>query len=193
MVCIINSSIKHQSLVCTQLNDQTVQFLTIQFSISHLFALNFNVKFLFDWGKLRYKHLKSFSKYMDIALCRAYVFLSATWCSKRGTRGWKITQGAGDLQQAWHIHCWLLNAKSDFIHRNSSISNNVWVYSYSNQNKPLATIKLQRKRNSISCLRVFGLLSSSSLLFPQCFGRYVLRPSSGVTLQEYLTLVPVYG
>ena len=28
-------------------------------------------------------------------------------------------------------------------------------------------------------LRVFGLLSSS-LLFPQCFGRYVLRPSSGV-------------
>ena len=29
-------------------------------------------------------------------------------------------------------------------------------------------------------LRVFGLLSSSLLLFPQCFGRYVLRPSSGV-------------
>ena len=29
-------------------------------------------------------------------------------------------------------------------------------------------------------LRFFGLLSSSLLLFPQCFGRYVLRPSSGV-------------
>ena len=29
-------------------------------------------------------------------------------------------------------------------------------------------------------LRVFGLLSSSSLLFPQRFGRYVLRPSSVV-------------
>ena len=29
-------------------------------------------------------------------------------------------------------------------------------------------------------LRVFGLLSSSLLLFPQRFGRYVLRPSSGV-------------
>ena len=28
-------------------------------------------------------------------------------------------------------------------------------------------------------LRVFGLLSSSLLLFPQRFGRYVLRPSSG--------------
>ena len=32
-------------------------------------------------------------------------------------------------------------------------------------------------------LRVFGLLSSSLLLFPQRFGRYVLRPSSGVCLQ----------
>ena len=29
-------------------------------------------------------------------------------------------------------------------------------------------------------LRVFGLLSSSLLLFPQRFNRYVLRPSSGV-------------
>ena len=29
-------------------------------------------------------------------------------------------------------------------------------------------------------LRVFGLLSSSLLLFPRRFGRYVLRPSSGV-------------
>ena len=28
--------------------------------------------------------------------------------------------------------------------------------------------------------RVFGILSSSLLLFPQCFGQYVLRPSSGV-------------
>ena len=29
-------------------------------------------------------------------------------------------------------------------------------------------------------LRVYGLLSSSSLLFPQRFGRFVLQPSSGV-------------
>ena len=29
-------------------------------------------------------------------------------------------------------------------------------------------------------LRIFGLLSSSLLLFPQRFGSYVLRPSSGV-------------
>ena len=33
---------------------------------------------------------------------------------------------------------------------------------------------------SFLSLRVFGLLSTSLLLFPQCFGRYVLRPSSGV-------------
>ena len=38
-------------------------------------------------------------------------------------------------------------------------------------------------------LRVFGLLSSSLLLFPQRFGRYVLRPSSGVcrTMTELRT------
>ena len=44
MLRITNNSIKHQSFVCTQLNDQTVLFLTIQFSICHLFALNLNVK-----------------------------------------------------------------------------------------------------------------------------------------------------
>ena len=38
-----------------------------------------------------------------------------------------------------------------------------------------------KKRNSqYLSLRVFGLLSSSLLSFPQRFGRYVLRPSSGV-------------
>ena len=34
LLCITNNSIKYQSLVYTQLNDQTVLFLTIQFSIS---------------------------------------------------------------------------------------------------------------------------------------------------------------
>ena len=43
-LCIINNSIKHQSFVYTQLNDQIVLFLTIQFSISHLFTLGLNVK-----------------------------------------------------------------------------------------------------------------------------------------------------
>ena len=38
---------------------------------------------------------------------------------------------------------------------------------------------LERWKSLLS-LRVFGLLSSSLLLFPQCFGRFVLQPSSGV-------------
>ena len=43
IVCITNNSIKHQSFVYIQLNHQTVLFLTIQFSINHLFALSLNV------------------------------------------------------------------------------------------------------------------------------------------------------
>ena len=35
-LCITNNLIKHQSFVYTQLNDETVLFLTIQFSISNL-------------------------------------------------------------------------------------------------------------------------------------------------------------
>ena len=34
--------------------------------------------------------------------------------------------------------------------------------------------------SNILSLRVFGLLSSSLLLFPQRFSRYIIRPSSGV-------------
>ena len=37
-----------------------------------------------------------------------------------------------------------------------------------------------KRDNVFLSLRVFGLLSSSLLLFPQRFGRYVLRLSSGV-------------
>ena len=44
LLCITNNTIKHQSFVYTQLNDQTVLFLTIQVSISHLFTLSLNVK-----------------------------------------------------------------------------------------------------------------------------------------------------
>ena len=39
MQCIINNSIKHRSLLYTQLNFQIVLFQTVQLSISHLFAL----------------------------------------------------------------------------------------------------------------------------------------------------------
>ena len=41
---ISNKSIKYESFVYTQLNEQTVLFLTIQFSISHVFSLSLNVK-----------------------------------------------------------------------------------------------------------------------------------------------------
>ena len=44
---ITNNSIKHQWFIFTRLNDQTILLLTIQFSISHLFALILNVKQLF--------------------------------------------------------------------------------------------------------------------------------------------------
>ena len=44
LLCITNNSIKHQSLVSTSLNNQTVLFQTIQFGKSHLFALSLNLK-----------------------------------------------------------------------------------------------------------------------------------------------------
>ena len=44
LLYITNNSIKHQLFVYTRLNYLTVLFLTIQFSISHLFALSLNVK-----------------------------------------------------------------------------------------------------------------------------------------------------
>ena len=43
--CYVSLTIQlNMSFVYTQLNDQTVLFLTIQFSISHLFALILNIK-----------------------------------------------------------------------------------------------------------------------------------------------------
>ena len=49
--CITNNSIKRQLFVYTQLNDQTVLFQAIQFSISYLFAFSLNVKqfYLTPW------------------------------------------------------------------------------------------------------------------------------------------------
>ena len=44
LLCITNNSIIHQSFIYTQLNDQTVLFQAIQFSISHLFARCLNAK-----------------------------------------------------------------------------------------------------------------------------------------------------
>ena len=44
LLCINNNSIKHQSFVYIQLNDQTFLFLTIQFIIGHLFTLSLDFK-----------------------------------------------------------------------------------------------------------------------------------------------------
>ena len=50
LLYITNNLITYQSLIETQLNDQTVLFQPIQFSISHLLAHSLNVKqfFLLD-------------------------------------------------------------------------------------------------------------------------------------------------
>ena len=45
LLCITNDLFKLQSFIYSQLNDQTVLFLTIHFSISHLFAHSLNVKY----------------------------------------------------------------------------------------------------------------------------------------------------
>ena len=44
LLCMTYNSIKYQSFVYTQLNNETVLFLTIQCGISHLFALILSVK-----------------------------------------------------------------------------------------------------------------------------------------------------
>ena len=46
LLCITNNSIKHQAFVYTQLNDQTVLFQTIQFSICYLSIFSLKVKYL---------------------------------------------------------------------------------------------------------------------------------------------------
>ena len=49
LICISNNSFKHKSFVYTQLDDLTVLFQTIQFSISHFFTFMFKCQtLLFD-------------------------------------------------------------------------------------------------------------------------------------------------
>ena len=43
MLCISNNSVKHQSFIYAQLDDQTVIFPKIQFNKSRLFTLSLNV------------------------------------------------------------------------------------------------------------------------------------------------------
>ena len=61
-IAMNNNSIKHQSFLYTQLNDQTVLYLTIQYNISYLLALSLNVKqfyFTHRYDTFRCYHSKS--------------------------------------------------------------------------------------------------------------------------------------
>ena len=95
----------------------------------------------------------------------------------------------------WHInHCWLSNAKSCsftyMICEHILLITFLWVHVYFHTVKWFQVF--QPNSNNFSCLnfwdeawwflslRVFGLISSSLLLFPQRFGQYVLRLFSGV-------------
>ena len=51
---------------------------------------------IIGWGESRHKHLKCFSKCMEITSCHAQVFLSGTKCPKRVTRR-SIEKGAFGL------------------------------------------------------------------------------------------------
>ena len=72
---ISNNSVEHRSLVYTQLNDQTVLFLTIKLSISHLFVLYSNVKQFY----LTYQVLPLWSRVdlWEIAMKRYFPFPKA--------------------------------------------------------------------------------------------------------------------
>ena len=54
LLCITNNSIKHQSFVYTQLNNQTVLFQTIQFSMSFVCTQSICQSVLFDPWIRRY-------------------------------------------------------------------------------------------------------------------------------------------
>ena len=76
--------------------------------------------------------------------------------------------------------------KKGLRHRRKIRANSFWLYSYFTQTSPSKNKNInymfiyQRVLGFFLSLRVFGLLSSSLLLFPQRFDRCVLQPSSGV-------------
>ena len=75
-LCITNNSIKYKSFVYTQLKDQRVLFLAIQFSINHLFALSLNVKKFY----LTYRPVLLLRGRMDLGamVMKGYSVLSKT-------------------------------------------------------------------------------------------------------------------
>ena len=65
LLCISNSSTKHQSFVRMQLNDQTVLFLAIQYSINHLFVHSLNIK------QFYFTHWQNYIKCYHLSIARA--------------------------------------------------------------------------------------------------------------------------
>ena len=89
--------------------------------------------------------------------------------------------------------CWTPIIKEDIPTKNGLLPCGAKKCQYgdeqrSNMKGTNSTLLAKRKKYTSSneqtqwilSLRVFGLLSSSLLLFPQCFGQYILWPSSGV-------------
>ena len=121
IACSTNSSIKYQTLVYKPLNDQTVPFKTIQFSVNHLYAYSLNDQTVLfdpliglfqgqplranvDLGVLAMKRYSAFSKAQTLLDLR-YQILS---CHIQDTRRGIVWLGL----VLWHInHCWSFNAK----------------------------------------------------------------------------------
>ena len=96
LLCITNNSIKHQSFIYSQLNDETVLFLTIQFSISHFFALSLFVKQFY----LTYRY--------DPIRCHHSEWSWEWW-------QWKGTPHSPKLQHYWSLTIGLINVISSTL------------------------------------------------------------------------------
>ena len=95
MLCITNNSIKDQSFVYTQLNDQTVLFLTIQFGISPSFVHHLNDKQFYlthRYDPMRYYHS------------------TPEWTREKWQ--WRGTPHSSNLQHYWSLTIGLFNVIS---------------------------------------------------------------------------------
>ena len=102
--------------------------------------------------------------------------VSATsyWANSNTSRSITFTFGVMPLRKVWtpvYLPDWQLIVPLLFFYNNGFGIEKCW--------RGISCLNFWDEAWFLS-LRVFGLLSSSSLLFPQSFGRYVLRPSSGV-------------
>ena len=105
LLCITNNSIKHKLFVCTPLNDHTVLFQTIQFSISHLLALSLNIKQFYlthckdpigyqnfgpewTWGRWKWRSILHSPKLLHDWSLTIRLFWRCPWCNGYRHRIW---------------------------------------------------------------------------------------------------------